>query len=414
MINLLWIIIGISIIFAALFAGSETVLVACDKHLFKEKAKRGNKSAKRVLKLFSKPDRFLATTLVGTNICIVSVSILFKTLLDYYTEFTEIQLSLMTTIIVTVCMLILSEVTPKTIGLIKSNTLAPTSTRFLNIVYYVFFPIIIIVQFISNLIGKVFKLRKQGDSAQSIFMRKGELKRFVLKTNLIEDLETSYITSIMNYSKTTAREIMTPLVDVVSIEQHTNIDVLLKMISEKGYSRIPVYRQRVDNLIGYIQSMDLIYDTDSYTFEHLIKEPYYIPETKKIGQILMDMQRRRIPMVFVVDEYGGTAGVITDEDIAEEIVGDILFETEEESILEFSNKELLVVNAQVDVDDLNDNYGLGIRKDGFETVAGFILYILGHIPKKGEHFEYNGYKYTVEESDETSISKVIINKITNK
>lgn len=413
MINLFWVIIGIFVIFSALFAGSETVLVASDKQLFKDKAKKGDKSAKRVLKLFSKPDRFLATTLVGTNVCIVSVSILFKTILEHYTEFSDIQLSLVTTIIITVCMLILSEVIPKTIGLVKSNSLAPISTNFVNIIYYIFFPVIIVVQFISNMIGKIFNLRKKG-SSQSIFMHKGELKKFVIKTNLIEDIESSYINNIMNYSKTTAREIMTPLVDVISIEQNTSIDVLLKVISEKGYSRIPIYRQRVDNLVGYVKSMDLIYDTDCYTFEHLIKEPYYIPETKKIGQILMDMQRRRIPMVFVVDEYGGTSGVITDEDIAEEIVGDILFETEEESILEFRNKELLVVNAQVDVDDLNENYGLGIHKDGFETIAGFIMYILGHIPKKGEHLEYKGYKYIVEEADETSISKVIIKKLFKK
>ncbi len=408
---LIWIIIFFLVLFSGFFAGSETVLVYTDKHIFQEKAKKGSKKAKTIISLLDKPDRFLATTLVGTNICIVSVGILFKYKLDKFLPYlSDIESSLYTTLIVTVFMLIFSEVSPKTLGLLKSNRLAYISTTFLNIVYYVFLPIILLIQGISKIVEWIFKINKDKKTI-SVFSHKGELKSFVLKTNLIEDIESSYINNIMNYSKTIAREIMTPLVDVYSIEVNSNVTDLIKVMKEINYSRIPVYQKRVDNLIGYINTMDLIYDTDEISLKNFIKEPYFIPETKKIGAILMDMQRRKVAMVFVVDEYGGASGIITDEDIAEEIVGDILMEKEEESVIIIKEGEQMEINAQADVDDLNEEFNLNIYKDGFETLGGFVMYKLGHIPKKGEHFDYKGFMYTVYDSDDRSINKVILNKI---
>jgi CBS domain containing-hemolysin-like protein len=410
----IWLLIIVLVVFAGFFAGSETVLVYTDKHMFQEKAKKGNIKAKTILSLLDKPDRFLATTLVGTNISVVSVGILFKYRLEALLPYlNDIQSSLYTTLIVTLFMLIFSEIVPKTLGLLKSNTLAYLSTSFLNIVYYIFFPIILIVRGISKSIEKILQFDKEKKSI-SAFSHKGELKSFVNKTSLIEDIESLYITNIMNYSKTISREIMTPLVDVYSIEVNSSVEELIGVMLESSFSRIPVYQRRVDNIVGYINTMDMIYDTDEKYIKSFIKEPFFIPETKKIGALLMDMQRRKIPMVFVVDEYGGASGLITAEDIAEEIVGDILMEKEEESVIIIKEGEQMEINAQADVDDLNEEYNLNIKKDGFETLGGFIMYVLGHIPKKGEHFNYNGYTYTVYDSNLRSVNKIIVSKVKKK
>jgi len=409
----IWILIFVFIIFAGFFAGSETVIVSCDKHLIKDKAKKGDNHSTKIIKLFSQPDKFLATTLVGTNICVVTVSILFKEEFHNLTSLEGISLASLTTVIVAFFMLIVSEIIPKTIGLVVSNRLAYISTKFINIAYYVLFPAIIFIKFISNLIEKILKVKLK-EKSTSVFSHKAELKSFVMNTSFIKDVEGSYISNILNYSKTTAREIMTPLVDVISIEVNSSINDLIKIITNSNYSRIPVYKNRVDNIIGYINSLDLIYDVEETSIKEFIKEPYYIPETKKVGNILMDIQRKKIPFVIVVDEYGGASGIITDEDIAEEIVGDILFETEEKSIVLTNNGEQMVVDSYVDVDDLNEEFKLDIEKDGFETIGGFVMYCLGHIPKKGEHFDYKGYSYLVDSANERSIDKIIIKKIKNK
>lgn len=406
----IWIVIVILIILSALFSGSETVLVSCDKHHFKEEYEKGNKRAKKIFNLISKPDKFLSAILVGNNISVISVSILFKQRFEDFTGLKGMQLVVITTLIVSIVLLILGEIIPKTVGLTRTNKLSYFSTRFINLVYILFFPVIILVMGISKAIERLFKIKKEDNS--SVFSHKGELKSFVINTSLIEDLESQYISNILNYSKTTAREIMTPLVDVKSTRDDSSIEDLMKLITANSYSRYPVYKDRVDNLVGYVNILDLIQfeTTDIYTIDSMLKEPYYIPETKKIGGILMDMQRKKTPMAFVIDEYGGCSGIITDEDIAEEIVGDILFESESESIIEIIKNEVIEADSQVDVDDINEKYNLEIEKDGFETLGGFVMYILGHIPKSGEYFEYKNFSYTVENADEKSIDKVVIRK----
>jgi CBS domain containing-hemolysin-like protein len=254
--------------------------------------------------------------------------------------------------------------------------------------------------------GKIFKIDKKKEETASIFTHKGELETLFTNSTLIEDEETEYISNILNYGKTIAREIMTPLTSVISIEINSSIDELLDIVTENTYSRIPVYKDRVDNIIGYIQSTDLIFNIDETELKSLLKAPFYIPETKKVSEILMDMQRKKIPLIFVVDEYGGTSGIISAEDIAEEIVGDILLEEEEKKIKIFKNG--IEVDSQVDVDDLNEEFKLDIEKTGFETIGGFVMFYLGRIPKKDENFDYKNFNYHVLDSDEKKIYKILI------
>lgn len=407
---IIWFLIFVFIIFSALFSGSETVLISCDTYKIKKKSKRGDKRSDKIMKLLSKPEKYLSTILVGNNVCIVSVGILFNNLFRDLTGISGFRLAIITTIITSIVLLIFAEIVPKTVGLVRANRFVSPASRFIKVIYVVFFPVIEVIKFISSIIGKIINRGKNG-KAKSIFFRKGEVKSFIHKTPLIRKQEGYYINNILDYSKTTAREIMTPLIDVFSINLNTNLDKLASMLPQKGYSKVPVYEDRVDKLIGYIDIMDLIDNLDKKSINAFMKNPFYVPETKKIGKLLLEMQRRSIPIVFVIDEYGTSSGIITNEDIAEEIVGDILFENEEKKIVSKNEGRTLIVKAQTDIDDLNEWYNLNIDKKGFETVGGFVMYVLGKLPKQGDYFTYNEFLYTVKEIEETTIKEIHIKKL---
>jgi len=229
---------------------------------------------------------------------------------------------------------------------------------------------------------------------------------------ILDKEEQDFVYSILSTHKTTAREIMVPLIDVVSIEADSNLTSLIKLYQTYHYTRIPVYEERVDNIIGYISCKDFIFSVREESIRDLIRECVYIPETKTVDSLLLEMQKRRVPIVFVVNEYGGFSGIITVEDIAEEIVGEIpeeySNEPEEEIVMEENNK--IYVPGYIDVDDLNYKFNLSIKKAGFETIAGFVLYKLGRFPEKDEWFTEGEIKYTVIEADSKSVYKILIEK----
>jgi putative hemolysin len=410
-IFIIWFLILIFIIFSALFSGSETVLISSDTYKLKKKSKKGDKKAGKIMKLLSNPEKYLSTILVGNNVCIVSVGILFNNTFRNLTGISGFRLAIITTIITSIVLLIFAEIVPKTVGLVRANRFLIPASRFIKFVYYLFFPIIEIIKLISSLIGKIVNRGKQDGKTKSIFFQKGEVKSFIHKTSLIRKQEGYYINNILDYSKTTAREIMTPLIDVFSIDIGTNLDKLARILPKRGFSKIPVYEDRVDKLTGYIDVMDLLDNLDKSSIKAFIKDPFYVPETKKIGRLLLEMQRRNIPIVFVIDEYGTSSGIITNEDIAEEIVGDILFENEEKKVISKDEGKTLIVKSQTDIDDLNEWYNLGIEKKGFETIGGFVMYILGRLPKQGDNFTHKNFLYTVVDIEETTIKRITIKRL---
>ncbi len=407
---IIWILIFIFTIFSAFFSSSETILISFDKDIIKKKANRGNRKSSKLIKFINKPDIFLSTILVGNNICIISVGILFQEKLYNLTNLSGLTLSLITTIIVSFFMLIFAEIVPKTLGLVYSNKLSYIASRFIKLVYIIFFPVIMIVKGISKLIEKIFNFQYTNKSV-SFFSHKGELKKFVTQTPLIKDLESEYINNILKYGETTAKEIMTPILDVDLIDVYDNIGDIISVIKNSNHSKIPVYKNRINNIIGYLSTIDLAYYESINTIDSIIKDVFNVPETKKIGSILMEMQRRKVAMAFVIDEFGTTSGIITGEDIAEEIVGDILMEKEKDNIIVKNNSNIIEVNSMVDVDLLNEKFGLGIEKKGFERISGFVMFFLGHMPKSGENFIYKNYKYIVVEATERSFDRVIIKKM---
>jgi len=218
------------------------------------------------------------------------------------------------------------------------------------------------------------------------------------------------IDKIFDLGDTTVREIMVPLVEVAAVPDTATPDEAVAVIQERGFSRLPIYRQRVTNLIGVVTVMDLFHRGGSArTVEELMRQPYYVPETKRIDDLLREMQRARVHLVIVVDEYGGSTGVVTLEDIVEQIVGEIRDEHDRTpAAVERLPDGSYRVLARTEVDEINEALDWDLPKNDYETIAGLVLASLHRIPRTGEEFQLRGYTITVLEADARRVRVVKI------
>ncbi len=402
------------IISAGFFSGIETGLVATNKIKIKIMEERGIKKARIINKILEKPDGFLSTTLIGTNISVVAVSILFSTLLHYQLNFSFSNAVLISTAALTPTLLIFGEVIPKSAFLSNSTSFVIKLTYLFKFFYILFLPITYLLMGLSRAIMFIFRIPR---NTESFYLNKNTIQQIFqwgAKEGVLENEEKEFVSSILATHRITAREIMIPLVNVISIEINSPVSELVELMEKQSFTRVPVYDKRVDNIVGYVTSKDLIYSDQNDTIGELMRECVYIPETKPVDYLLVEIQKLRVPIVFVVDEYGGCSGIITNEDIAEVIVGEILDEHEIDTGISENSDGSLSVSGVMDVDDLNSKYNLGIIKKGFETLAGYLSYVLGRIPDAGEKYETQKFRYTIIEASDKSINKVLIEKVNGK
>ncbi len=232
-----------------------------------------------------------------------------------------------------------------------------------------------------------------------------------------DEEEQEMIENVLELSESHADEIMTPRTDLVAIEVHADLSTVLETIKKAGHSRIPVYEENVDNIVGFIYAKDLLAeigkDPGDFCLRERIREPYFVPESKSLRALLHEFQNQKLHIAVVLDEYGGTAGIVTLEDILEELVGEIADEYEEtppESIKEV-DEHTIEVDARTYVDDLNDEYELNLPEDeDYDTVGGFVFSRLGYIPKTGEHFDYENLQFTIASAEPRRINRITIRK----
>ncbi|HDK26876.1 MAG TPA: HlyC/CorC family transporter, partial [Candidatus Atribacteria bacterium] len=229
------------------------------------------------------------------------------------------------------------------------------------------------------------------------------------------------IRNIFEFSDTMVKEVMIPRVDMACISSDTKLDSILKLIKKMGHSRIPVYEETVDNIIGILYAKDLlaVYKRwykikEKFDLKKILRKAYFVPQNKKIDDLLDIFQRDRIQIAIVIDEYGGTAGLITLEDLVEEIVGEIIDEYDKETKLyEIIDDNTVIVDGMIDIDKINELLNIEIPENDFETLGGFIYDLMGRIPKKGEKIEYQQLQIIIEQVVKNRIKKVkIIKKYT--
>ena len=367
-----YILIILFILLAGYFSGSEIAIISADKYKLKSATMTNAKSKSSILKLlgFLKDiDKTLSALLVGTNISIVAATSI--TTMLFIRKYGE-QGEYYATILMTIIILIFGEILPKAIYRKQANKILIKTIYLLNFFIKLFLPIInSIIFFLKYLPG----LKNLQSKQKEIFLTREDLKTIFnisAKQGILKNIDKEMFYSIFDFGLTYAREIMVPLVDIILIENNKKVSEVVKLSQKSGYSRLPVYEQHVYNIIGYINVLDLFKAKSNENISKYIRIPYYIPETKKIDDLFIEMNNKQLPIVFVVDEYGGVSGMVSQEDIVEEIIGDIDLkpqEVEKEQIKKIKTNEW-ETSGDVNIDDINESIDLNLTKKGFETIGG--------------------------------------------
>lgn len=415
------ILLIVSIILSAFFSGSEVALFSLDKKKVRELKKSHRIVGSYTQVLLENPKRLLVTILLGNTIVNISASIIAVLIaIDaaaYFNISKEVALFVQI-IILTTIIIFVGEITPK----LWANKYPSQFAQFVAVPLYwfsiIFYPIAKIITDILKFITARVKPDKTRTALKEIEI--SELADFGAEKGTFEEGESEIIQSIVDFKDVTAREVMTPRVDITAVSIDTDIDELMKVITESGHSRIPLYDSNLDNILGIIYAKDLLpYLRNpelkkTISLKKISREAMFVPETKMINDLLHEFQDKKMHLGIVVDEYGGTAGLISLEDIIEEIVGDIRdeFDREEKEIVKLNDNSFIVL-GKVSIDELNEllEMDFSSENDDYDTVGGFIFNQAGIIPQQGFHFTYNNYKFTVKEVVNKRINKVLIEKL---
>lgn len=424
MLSSLVLAVLICLVLSAFYSGSETALVSVNKIRINQLVESNDPKAKIVHRLVESPDKMLALTLVGTNLANVLIAQFGDRLTARVLPNAENLRELIAIIGVTSILLIFGEILPKTIFRVKADTLALRYAYPLRISEYLLAPLIFLVQALTKLIVRVID---RGADAPSPDAQREELRLLATMGERTGNLHTDQrrmIHSLLNLQDRTVAQVMVPLVDIVAIEKNTDREDFLKIATESGYSRIPVYEEKVYNIVGIVNLLDVIYDatetdndsdreekTDVATIDPFIRtDLHFVPESKNINALLKEIQNTRHTMVFAVDEYGGTVGLVTIEDLVEEIVGEFADERDGPDLVHLIAPHILECDARAEVDLLKEHYGLPIPEGDYETVAGYILERTGTIPEIDTELNLKNTIITVTDADERAIRTVRIRR----
>ena len=389
------------------FSAAEMAFIAANRLRLRHLAEEGSKTAAQYLEAFSRPERILSTAMMGVTIShIVASSITTVMLLPRFGGWAW----LVATAVITPIMLVFGEIIPKAVAREWATSLILKLFRPLRLASAVLMPFV----FTANLIvSAVLRLFGGPRPDTRHFVSREELKALLAMEPGEADVttqEAEMIDKIFDLGDTTVREIMVPLVEVAMLPDTATTDDAIELAQRRGFSRIPIYRQRETNIVGVVSAMDILArGGEASRLTDLMRPPVYVPETKRIDDLLREMQRARNHMAVVVDEYGGSTGVVTLEDILEEIVGEIHDEHERApaSVERLPDGSYLVA-ARTNLQELNEALDWTLPKRDYETVAGLVLATLHRIPRRGEEFQLDGYTITVLEADERHVTAVKI------
>ncbi len=402
----------ISLGLLAFYAGSETAVVSASRPKINVLAQYGDKRAKIIKKLLHEPNKMLGIVLVGTNLMAAAAGVAGLRLTYHLLRGNEELIEVVNTFIMTLIILVFCEILPKTIFRAKADTLALKSALGLRVSSFFLYPIASLVTKITDPL-----IRMVGDKNRQERFRimREELKLLAKmgeEEGALKKAQLQMIHSILDLQRRKAGMIMTPMVDIVAVPEGCDHDLVLKTVAGTGFSRIPVYKDRFDNFIGLVNVLDVLYDEGrSATISPLIqKDILLVPKSKHILPLLRELIRSKRFMAFVVDEYGGVVGLVTIEDLVEEIMGDIRDErdSEEEKVVRKISDRVIDCDGKAEIYTLNQTYNLSISEGDYETLAGYLIENMQKIPKQGENFETDDYGFLILDADERSIKRIRI------
>ncbi|WP_239253675.1 hemolysin family protein [Listeria ilorinensis] len=409
----------------AFFASAEMALVSLNKNRIRNQAEEGDKKAILLTKLIDDPSNFLATIQVCITLAgffsSASAATSIATRLEVYlggSGFAKELSIILVTIVLSYITLVFGELYPKRIALQKSEAIARFSVRPIIVVGYVLRPFVKLLSFSTNILVKLTRMDK-GDSEEK--MTREEMQKMMeagTKDGVLEAEELSMLRGVFELDNKYAREAMVPRTDAFMIDGDMDSKSLCDLLLSENYSRIPVYLNDADSVYGILHMKDYFAEARKVGFENvdvksLVKEAYFAPETIFIDDLLKNMRRTRNQIAILMDEYGGVAGIITIEDLLEEIVGDIDDEYDEITN-EFTkiNDNLYIMDGKLSIDDFCEMLDVEIPAKGVDTIAGFVLTLLGDIPDEGSQVEveYESLKFTVLEIKNARLVSIRVEK----
>ena len=413
----------ILIMLSALFSGSETAYTSIDDvtlmRLVREK-----KIKEEDKKYWGKSSSMIPTMLVGNNIVNITASSITTVFAIRLAEaLPNISANLMVTIstaTITVFIIVFGEILPKVLMRVNAEKTMPYLLYFMKFCHFIFKPITFLMDKITTFIMNYFVPKKlRNTEKRSALSSMDDITTIIHlghKEGIIKEYTHELLTGVIDFRNKTVEEIMTPRVDMVCIEAETDVDEIIRLTVETGLSRFPVYEETVDHIIGIFHTRALFkeYVKGSSKKSKLKKKaidyimlPYFVPETKTISSLFTDMQKKKLQMVITIDEYGGTAGLVTMEDIIEEIMGDIEDESDkkEADVIRFKGKRI-IINGNASIEDVNKTLKLELEHEEYQTIAGYVLDMLDHIPETNERFILKGYRGRIMKVEDRRIVEI--------
>lgn len=405
------IVLIILLILSGFFSSAETALTTVNKISLMALANDGSKKAKHTLKVIENSSKLLSTILIGNNIVNISASALATTLCTKLFGSAIVGIS---TGILTLIILVFGEVTPKTLAKKYSTELAQIFSYPIGLLMLVLTPFVWLLNLITGIIFHILRIDPNDDGNT---ITESELRTIVdvsHEEGVIEKEERQMIANVVDFGDTLSKDIMIPRTDVICGDVYMSFEEIVKLFGEEKFSRIPIYENAKDNVIGILYIKDLFFYSQTFDMEYfdlrsILRKPLFVYEYEKTSEIFSEMKTSSISMAVVLDEYGKMAGIITMEDLIEEIVGDIRDEYDEDEATDLIklDEKTYDIDASIKLGDLSDKLGIRIGEDDYDSLAGFVIEVLDRLPEEGDKATYENFEFLV-----TKINKNRIERIT--
>lgn len=408
------ILLVICIIFSAFFSMSETALTSLSKIRLRTLVDENVKNAALVQRITSNPNKLLSTILIGNNIVNIGASSIATSLTISLCESLNIPSANgigISTGLMTLIVLIFGEITPKTYAAQNSEKVSFMVIKLIAFFCYVFTPFVFVLNIVT---GFFLKLLGVNASKKAPAITESELKTMVNVSHeegVLEIDEREMINNVVDFGNCDAKDVMIPRTDVIAVEVGASYDEVIGIFREERFSKMPVYNENIDNIVGIVSYKDVFFldNKDEFVLEKVMREPFFTYESKSSRELFNQMKTERFSMAIVLDEYGGTSGIITIEDLVEEIVGEITDEDDEDNEeIQVIKENEYIVDGSTKIDDVNDMIGTKFESEDFDSIGGYVVGVLGRFPEKGESVESDNVKFVIEEVDKNRIEKLRI------
>ena len=404
------------IILSAFFSSSEIAMFSLPAHRTEALVEDGVPGAHTLKELKADPHRLLVTILVGNNLVNIAMSSIATGLLGFYLS--RGQAVLAATFGITAIVLLFGESAPKSYAVENTESWALTISKPLKAAEKLLLPLILLFDYLTRIVNKITGGRS---AIETSYVTREEIQDIIEtgeREGVLDEEEREMLQRTLRFNDTIAKEVMTPRLDMTAVAKDAAVREALETAIQSGHARLPVYESSLDNVIGVVHIRDLVRDldygekfADDIVLEELIEPTLHVPESKNVDDLLTEMRAKRLHMVIVIDEFGTTEGLVTMEDLTEEIVGEIL-EGEEEEPIEYIGDDTVTVKGEVNIEEVNEALDLELPEgQEFETIAGFIFNRAGRLVEEGETITYEGVEIRIEQVENTRIMKARIVKL---